>query len=93
MRLRVAENATDDEIQNELYQLFNSSPHGNQNIQSPQRQTILATSPQGKSVSMNDDKSRPSIMSATAISKIQLDATLTNSFHFFLQSEVLTRRC
>ena len=88
MRLRVAENATDDKIQNALYQIFNSSPQGNQSIQCHQRQTILAMIPQGESVSMNYDKSRPSIMSATAISKIQLDATLKNSLHSFLQSEV-----
>ena len=57
MRLRVAENATDDEIQDVLYQLFNSSPQGNQNIQWPQRQTILTTSPQGESVSWSPFKS------------------------------------
>ena len=48
----------------------------------------MTTSPQGESVSMNDDKSSLSIMSATAISKIQLDATLKNSLHSLLQSEV-----
>ena len=88
MRLRVINNATNEEIQNALRQLFNSSPQGISSNQDPQGHTFSTTIPQGESVSMNDDKPTPSIMSATAISKIQLETTLKNSLHFFLQSEV-----
>ena len=88
MRLRVSDKATDEEIQNALHQLFNSSPQGISSNQDPQGHTVLTTSPQGKSVSTNDEESRPSIMSATAISKIQLDTALKNSLHSSLQSEV-----
>ena len=83
MRLRVAENATDEEIQNALYQLFNSRPQGRQSNQGPQGQTILKTSPQGQTNSV-EEQTRPSIISATMISKIQLDNTIKNSFHSFL---------
>ena len=40
MRLRVAENATGEEIQDALYQLFDSSPQGRQSNKGPQGQTI-----------------------------------------------------
>ena len=73
MRLRVAENATDEEIQNALYQLFNSSPQGRQSNQGPQGQTNSV-----------EEQTSPSIMSTTAISKIQLDNTKKNSLHSFL---------
>ena len=67
MRLRVDDKATDEDIQNPLHNLFNSSPQGNYN-------------------SMNEDR-QPSIISATAISKIQLDDELKTSLHSLLQSE------
>ena len=88
MRLRVSDKATDEEIQNALHQLFNSSPQCISSHQDPQGHTVLITSPQGKSVSTNDEDSSPSIISATAISKVQLDTTLNNSLYSFLQSEV-----
>ena len=69
MRLRVDDNATDEEIQNALHNLFNSSPQGSQG---PQGRSFLSTSPQCKFSSTNEDK-QPSIISATATSKIQLD--------------------
>ena len=87
MRLIVAENATDEEIQNALYQLFNSSPQGRQSNQGPQDRTILKTSPQGQ-INSVEEQTRPSIMSATAIPKIQLDNTIKNYFHSYLQSEI-----
>ena len=59
--------------------LFNSSPQGNQG---PQGQSILSTSPQGKCSSTNEDR-QPSIISATVISKIQLDEKIKNSLHSF----------
>ena len=88
MRLRVNDKATDEEIQNALHQLFNSSPQGVSSNQDPQSDTVFTTSPQGTSVSTNDQDSRPSIISANAISKMQLDTALKNSLHSFLQSEV-----
>ena len=51
MRLRVASNATDEDIQNALYKLFTSSPQGDQ---VPQGQTILTTSPEDEFSSTND---------------------------------------
>ena len=87
MGLRVAEHVTDEEIQNALYQLFNSSPQGRQSNQGPQGQTILKASPQGQ-INSVEEQTRPSIMCATTISKIQLDSTIKNSLHSFLQSEV-----
>ena len=62
---------------------FNSSPQG---IQGYQGQSILSTRPQGNCSSTNEDR-QPSIISATAISKIQLDNELKNSLHSLLQSE------
>ena len=85
MRLRVHDNATDEDIQNALQKLFNSIPQG---IQGHQGQSILSTSPQGNYSLMNEDR-QPSIISATAISKIQLDDELKNSLHSLLQSESL----
>ena len=41
MRLRVEDKATDEDIQNALHNLFNSSHQGNQG---PQGQSILSTS-------------------------------------------------
>ena len=97
MRLRVAENATDEQIQAALHKLFNqsvSSPQGQTKIQDnqdPQGHSILTVLPQGEIQSMNDDSSpqgvNSSILAPTAISKIQLDNSLKNSLHTALQSE------
>ena len=51
-RLRVPENATNEQIQDALYKLFNSSPQGRGiqivEIQGPQGQTVLSEqTPQG----------------------------------------------
>ena len=83
MRLRVPDNATDEDIQNALHKFFNSSPQGSQGHQG---QSILSTSPQDNCSSMNED-GQPSIISATAISKIQLDDERKNSLHYLFQSE------
>ena len=86
-KLRVSSIATDQEIQNALHELFKTgSPQGTQ-VQSSQ-------SPQGSILSMNEDTgpqgtdSRPTVVAATAISKIQLDNVLKNSLYSSLQHEV-----
>ena len=53
MKLSVAADASDQDIQDALYKLFNTSPQGNQG---PQGQTILTTSPQGEFNSTNEDR-------------------------------------
>ena len=47
----------------------------------------MKTSPQGQ-INSVEEQARPSVMSATVISKIQLDNTIKNSLHSFLQSEL-----
>ena len=92
-KLRVSENATDEEVQRALHQLFQSSPQGNTSSQGPQGHTVLMEYPQGTNVSTNDDSSpqglatKCSIIAATGISKIQLDSELKNSLLSALQSE------
>ena len=98
MQLRVAENATNEQIQSALHRLINQpfqSPQGTVKLQDnpgPQGRTILTTQlPQGEIQSMNDDSgpqgTNSSILAPTAISKIQLDTLLKNSLHTALQSE------
>ena len=96
-RLRVTENATDEQIQAALHQLFSQSVQShqgrikNQDNQDPQGHSILAELPQGEIQSIHDDSSpqgtNSSILAPTAISKIQLDNSLKNSLHTTLQSE------
>ena len=88
-KLRVPENATNEEIQEALHKLFSSSPQGqisqSEKIQDPQGQSVLttneATGPQG-----TENEAR-TIIGATAVSKVQLDNSLRNSLHSFLQHE------
>ena len=97
MRLRVAENATDEQIQAALHKLFNqsvSSPQGQtktQDNQHPQGHSTLKILPQGEINPTNDDPGLQgtisSILAPTAISKIQLDNSLKISLHTALQSE------
>ena len=92
--LRVKESVTDQEIQEALHQLFKSRPQG---IQSSQGQSVLtAINPQGTISSTNDQTSpqgnseseeKPSLIAATAISKIQLDNVFKNSLYSSLQNE------
>ena len=97
MKLRVTNDATDEQIQSALHKLFNqsiSSPQGQtktQHNQDPQGHSIWTILPQGGISPTNDDSSpqgvNPSILASTAISKIQLDNSLKNSLHTALQSE------
>ena len=62
-QLRVLENTTNEQIQDALYKLFNSSPQGRDNqigeIQGPQGQTVLSEqTPQG-SIPSTDEKQCP----------------------------------
>ena len=96
-RLRVAENATDEQIQSALHQLFSQSVQShqgkfkNQDNQDPQGHSILTELPQGGIHSVHDESSpqgtNSSILAPTEISKIQLDNSLKNSLHTALQSE------
>ena len=82
-RLRVPENATNEQIQVALHQLFNQGPQG-KSVQSREEQghqgrAIVKTSgPQGTE---NEVKS---IIAATAVSKVQLDNSFRDSLHSFL---------
>ena len=82
-KLRVAENATDQEIQAALVELFNQGPQGSNKSISVQDQALTTNDqdgPQGQSI-------HASILASTAISKIQLDSQIKNSLSFALASE------
>ena len=96
-RLRVPEDATNEQIQDALHKLFNSNPQGRNNqvreIQGPQGQSVLSEqTPQGSILSM-DEKQCPQgnqskkIIAATAVSKVQLDNFFKDSLHSLLQHE------
>ena len=83
-KLRVAENATDNEIRAALHQLFNNGPQGptrRQDQLTPEGHSILQyphgtdsvedASPQGTTTTK-------AILSSTVISKIQLDPEIKN---------------
>ena len=93
-RLRVPEDATNEQIQDALYKLFNSSPQGRNNqvreIQGPQGQAVLSEqTPQGSILSMNEKQcpqgnQSKKIIAATAVSKVQLDNSFKEFFAFFV---------
>ncbi|MCV6575237.1 MAG: dUTP diphosphatase, partial [Cohaesibacter sp.] len=90
-KLRVAEDATHEEIQEALHQLFKHGPQGpivtrpqaqGQDPQDPSSsEQTRQECPQGKTINA-------SILASTAISKIQLDDELKNSLTSALRSEV-----
>ena len=86
-RLRVSPEASDSEIQSALHQLFNQGPQG-QSTNDSQSQSVLSNNqaqcPQGNLSS----EFKPSIIAATAISKLQLDNSFKNSLYSLLQQEV-----
>ena len=96
-RLRVPEDATNEQIQDALYRLFNSSPQGKDSqIQAdsgPQGQTVLSKqTPQGSILSTNEEQcpqgnQSKQIIAATAVSKVQLDNSFKDSLHSLLQHE------
>ena len=89
-KLRVAEDATHEEIQAALHKLFKHGPQGDKTIvnqdqdKDPQDPSVteqmVSISPQGNSMNA-------SILASTAISKIQLDAELKNSLLSALRDE------
>ena len=86
-RLRVSPDASDSEIQSALHKLFSQGPQG-QSANDPQGQSILsddqAQCPQGNF----EAETKPSIIAATSISKLQLDNSFRNSLYSLLQQEV-----
>ena len=86
-RLRVSPDASDSVIQTALHQLFSQGPQG-QLAEVPQGRTVLSIDrdqcPQGNS----DSESKPSIIAATAVSKLQLDSSFRDSLYSLLQQEV-----
>ena len=87
-KLRVAENATDEEIRIALHKLFKNGPQGLAKLETqlaPQEHQVLYypqgtnsvedTSPQGKTTNA-------SILSSTTISKIQLDSEIKKFINF-----------
>ena len=89
-KLRVAENATNEEIQAALHELFKNGPQGpnitsTQDQLAPQGQSTIQdseSSPQGSKTSTN-----ASILASTSISKIQLDDEIKNSLSSALRNE------
>ena len=81
--LRVSPEASDSEIQSALHQLFTQGPQG-QSVKDPQDHSILsvdiAQCPQGNS----SPEFKPSIIAATAISKLLLDNSFRNSLYSLL---------
>ena len=97
MRLRVPANASDEEIQSTLHQLFNQSVQGPQgHNQCPQGNSVLSSqSPQGSIVSTNEDQApikdsfevKPVVIAPIAVSKLQLDNSFRNSLYSLLRNE------
>ena len=85
-RLRVSQEASDLEIQSPLHQLFNQGPQ-RQSTNYSQSQLVLSNNqaqcPQGNFSS----KFKPSIIAATAVSKLQLDNSFKNYLCSLLQQE------
>ena len=93
-KLRVAENAIDNEIRAALHQLFSNGPQGptrQQDQLAPQGHSILEY-PQGTSsvtvTSPQGTTTNKAILSPTAISKIQLDSEINNLLSSALHKEV-----
>ena len=86
--MQISDIAIDQGIQDALHTLFKSSPQGRQG---PQGYSIVSnTSPQDSGWLINEDSSpqgietRPMVIGAAAISKIQLDNQFKNYLHSFL---------
>ena len=85
-RLRVSSEVSDSEIQSALHRLFNQGPQGQSTNDSQSRSVLShnqAQCPQGNFSS----EFKPSIIAATAVSKLQLDNSFRNSLYSLLQQE------
>ena len=97
MRLRVPADATDEEIQSALHQLFSQSVQGPQgHNQCLQGNSVLSSQiPQGSIVSTNKDQApiqgsfevKPVVIAPTAVSKLQLDNSFRNYLYYLLRNE------
>ena len=89
-KLRVAENATHEEIQQALHELFKRGPQGDNTLVN-QAQDMDPQDPQGteqmKSISPQGNFVQASILASTAISRIQLDDEIKNSLMSALHNE------
>ena len=86
MRLRVAENATDEEIQSALYQLFSQSVQGPQgHNQCPQGKFKITN--EGQAPSQDNFEVKPVVIAPIAVSKLQLDNSFRNSLYSLLRNE------
>ena len=92
-KLRVAKDATNEEIQTALHQLFNNGPQGlsrHQDQLAPQGHTVQMYPQDTQSVQKSSPQGTTTgkaILSSTAISKIQLDTEIKNLLSSALHSE------
>ena len=86
MWLRVAANATDEEIQSALYQLFSQSVQGPQgHNQCPQGKFKITN--EGQAPSQDNFEVKPVVIAPTAVSKLQLNNSFRNSLYSLLRNE------
>ena len=92
-RLRVAENATNQEIEVALHELFNKGPQGPSSRQdqlAPQGHSILMypqDTKSGEVTNLQGKTTHAAIISSSAISKIQLDSEINNLLSSALRQE------
>ncbi|MCV6577393.1 MAG: hypothetical protein OIF58_16850, partial [Cohaesibacter sp.] len=82
-KLRVAEDATDDEVQAALHELFKSSPQGHSVID-----IQAQVQDQLDSIQDQDTVKIVSVLASNAISKIRLDDELKNSLTSIIRREM-----
>ena len=75
-KLRVSETATDQEIQEALYQLFQSSPQGKSKVTNEDQAPI-----------QDSFEVKPIVIAPTALSKLQLDNSFRNFLYSLLKNE------
>ena len=86
-RLRVSPDASDGEIQTTLHKLFSQGPQG-QSANDPQGQSILSSDQAQCPQDNFKSDTKPSIIAATSISKLQQDNSFIDSLYSLLQQEV-----
>ena len=86
-RLRGSPDASDSDIQIALHQLFSQGPQV-QLAEVPQGRTVLSIDRDQCPQRNSDSESKPSIIAATAVSKLQLDSSFRDSLYSLLQQEV-----
>ena len=86
-RLRVSPDASDSEIQTALHRLFSQGSQG-QSVKDPQGRSVSSNDQAQCSPGNISSESKPSIIAATSVSKMQLDNSFRNSLCSLLQQEV-----